>query len=412
MINLKFLKSLNKGDLFRSLLLISPFLYFACIPKFIIWRGVLTPENGLFIYPFEWILVILAFIFCKKKLRPLPLVILIFGFAYSLLISLQSPIPIISLFSSLKLFLPFIIYSQLRVSSRELKYLLIFLVGYLIFTTATVFATSLKLFSYYSILQGNELISEGGITNRGFSISGGPTLSAMAIFSTFVAINLIYRNISLSLFILIITAIIGVVFTFSRGGLYSIVIAAIFIYYFNKKSKFNLSKLITLFLVCAFAYIAANFSDIYQAIRNDFTVNNDIFLDTSGRVWRYEQAFQTSYENSFIGLGGSRYYADSLEFYKKPDFLSISSPHNVYLIILVEHGLISLFCFMSVLFAPIIRMLKSGFTRQIMPVVLLFLFSFQVELIFVYRPMIYLVALILMLTFVMHQPSLLRTQRF
>lgn len=412
MINLKFLKSINKGDLFRSLLLISPFLYFALIPKFILWRNVIAPDNGLFIYPFEWALLLLVIIFCKKKLRPIPLFVLSCGIAYSFLIGLQSPIPVISLFSSIKLFLPFIIYSQLRVSSNELKYLLFLLIGYLAFTSATVAATSLKLFSYYSELQGNELISEGGITNRGFSISGGPTLSAMAIFSALTAINLIYRKNSFSLFLFIALAIAGVLFTFSRGGLYSIATATLFIYYFNKKSRFNFSKLITLLLIFAFVYIASNFSELYQTVRNDFTVNRDIFLDTSGRVWRYQQAFETSYENSFIGLGGNRYYADNLDFHKKPTLVSMSSPHNVYLILLVEHGLVSLLCFIIALFTPLIRMLKYRAFRQAMPVVILFFFSFQVELIFVYRPMIYLSALIFMLLFVMHQPHILRPRRY
>ena len=128
-------------------------------------------------------------------------------------------------------------------------------------------------------------------------------------------------------------------------------------------------------------------------------MNENILSDTSGRTWRYQQAFETSYDNSFIGLGGNRYYADTLEFYKIPNLVSISSPHNVYLLLLVEHGLFVMLTFIGLLFQIIWKFHKAGLYRQVMPIIILFAFSFQVELIFVTRPLIYLTSIMWLIAY-------------
>jgi O-antigen ligase len=395
----RIIKNINKIAFAKSVLIASPFLYFACIPKFILWRGVITPDNGLFIYPIEWILLLLITLFCKKRLRPIPLIFLGCALIYSTMLGLASPTPIISLFASFKLVIPILLFSQLSMSELQLKYLFFILIGYLIFTTLTVLGSSLNLFSYYSVLHGAELISEGGLTKRGFSIGGGPTLTAMAIFVVCICLNLISKNLSSVLNIILIIGLTGILFTFSRGGLYSIVLSIILIFYFNKSSGFILQKLITLFLVIGVSYSILNFSDVYQFVRGDYKMNENILADASGRFWRYEQAVETSYENLFIGLGGNRYYADSLEFYKKPNLVSISSPHNVYLLLLVEHGLFVMFSFIGLFLQLIWKFHKSGKYRQLMPVIVLLIFSFQVELIFITRPLIYLFSIMLLLAY-------------
>lgn len=220
----------------------------------------------------------------------------------------------------------------------------------------SVFLLSLEVVLFSTVLgySGLEDAQSYGEIKRISTTAGGSTGTGVIIFMlSSIAFYLFYNRKYIQLLILV-SSTLSILFTLSRGAI--IVQLLFLLYYFlsNLQLKKSVFKFFFTFLLLASISIMLNnkyqvVSSVSERIGNS-VVSGDV---TSGRTERFKKSYSLFLNNPIIGNGSS-----SLVSYSRAkaikgssvESLNSFSPHNFFLLILVDYGLLGLLLFGLILF--------------------------------------------------------------
>lgn len=256
-------------------------------------------------------------------------------------------------FISLLFFIPFFIISDIKWDAEKIKILKYFTLFTFLFISLQVILSSLGLVKFNNT-ESNEI----GLYNRVGTTAGVASFTAPVLLVLFAILHTLYKNRLIRLSLLFVVAI-GVFLSGTRSALLVLVITLFINTIFVLKPKYKV------FLIILSIFLAPIIDDKFKVqetieARNknakDYS-NGDV---TSGRVERWLYVYNKIKENpesllTGIGGGNTPYYNK----YLKTDLKPTSSPHNVYLAVLYEHGIILLFLFFLILFFLAKKVLKN-----------------------------------------------------
>ena len=247
-------------------------------------------------------------------------------------------------FIGILFFLPFFIISDIRWDKEKLiilKYVALFT---FFFLSMQVVLASLGIMKF-----NNTEVQEVGAFNRVGTTAGVATFTAPVIITLFGILNILYKS-RLVKFTLLSVTLVSVFLSGTRSALLVIVFSLFLNLILVIKLKYKL--FLILFTIILIPIADSKFK-IYETLeaRNQNAKDYSDGDVTSGRVKRWMYIYDKIDENPEIlltGIGGGN--APYFNKYLKTKLQATSSPHNVYLAVLYEHGFIILFVFFGILF--------------------------------------------------------------
>ena len=140
----------------------------------------------------------------------------------------------------------------------------------------------------------------------------------------------------------------------SRGGLLSLLICFLAFLFFFKRTNIKYKKIIFLILISFICYVIYVYSDILLLQIVSRFVESEAIVSDSSRTELIEFAFSLFLNSYFCGTGIGSIQA-SLETLTS----GITLPHNLFIEILVQYGLIIFFCFLSLLYFIFLNIRKT-----------------------------------------------------
>lgn len=155
--------------------------------------------------------------------------------------------------------------------------------------------------------------------------------------------------------------------TFSRGGLYTIIIAfGVFFFYFFFSQKHRISQLIRF---STFGLIVLLSVTIYTSERTGGMLTNR-FLNqntkgvakgdiSTGRIWLFTKELEFFFENPFVGIG-----VGSSKYYRKAATGLEAASHSEISRLLSEHGAIGLVILILLIVVPLLHMKHQSYLAR------------------------------------------------
>ena len=169
-------------------------------------------------------------------------------------------------------------------------------------------------------------------------------------------------------FILIILCLIGVILTGERSnGFKALIGFSIFILIIDYVKLKN--KIILFFTIFAIFLISINFSDyikyryldaLYYKIHSK--EDRETFLNNSLYIKLYKSGLNVFKNNPWFGVGNKNYRIETCGIEKNStnkDYYCLTHPHQVYIEMLSEHGIIGTIIIMSIIFYLAFRLLRK-----------------------------------------------------
>ncbi|NLI35631.1 MAG: O-antigen ligase family protein [Bacteroidales bacterium] len=264
------------------------------------------------------------------------------GFIYCLLNALFIARDVeVAIWSTIELYLPFAIISFLPIDDDWQKYLKYFVAIIVILLSAEVFLYSSGIMEY-SIPLGKSRLGE---YIRISTTAGSATATGQVLFLLGVWCTDLWKNNRYFVLLITVVNVIGIGSTFSRGSIIMVILSFVVVvvsYLFSailtKKSiKRYLVLLITFIFFCVTLVVIASKIGLIAAIQQR-TEQEDTIADS--RVERFNEALDVFYSSPIFGVGIGQYY-NRMRF-DNSSFRAIgnTSPHNQYLLILVETGIL------------------------------------------------------------------------
>ncbi len=186
------------------------------------------------------------------------------------------------------------------------------------------------------------------------------------------------------LYIILFVFIIGLIFSFSRGGILGLLVAFCAQWIIKKNQLKRVLLSIALFIIIGFAWLssnnnylklAPNFNNtIYHTNLNDHLAATVAFTDVSNaeRLYRWVAGFNMILAKPIVGFGPNNFY-NYYKSYRADAFktwVSInedhSTVHNYFLLVAIEQGLVGLFLFIVLVVTALLicQKLYHGFNSN------------------------------------------------
>jgi O-antigen ligase len=310
-------------------------LFFVAYSGYIKWIPNLLIDPFIFFSIF--LIVVILFSGFRNNLNKTTLMIgclLLFFFLWAFVSSIwgtsqiyfiekiQKSIVILSCFFS-----PFFI---LRTRERIIEFIKLF--HFFTFLVATtIFITYIFLGDIFTVLYGNYLDGESPLPDYlalGILLSSGFILSIEKTGKVW----LIYKSIVL----------IAIVLLAPRGPLLSLILVSVIYYLFNRKLKFKWNAIIYLFLISIFILYFGNgiSSRLFSRFFEISDSSSSAFSSVGSRLELFLSAIDSFFNSPIFGIG---YGSFGIKFYGFEDRIE---PHNIFLEILAETGIIGLALFL------------------------------------------------------------------
>ena len=220
----------------------------------------------------------------------------------------------------------------------------------------SLFLLSLEVVLFSTVLSysGLEDAQSYGEIKRISTTVGGATGTSIIIFIlSSIAFYLFYGRKYIQLLILVASTL-SILFTLSRGAIIAQLL--FLLYYFLNNLKLNKSIFKFLFMIVLLVIISIILNNKYQVVSSvsqrigNSVVSGDV---TSGRTERFENAYSLFLNKPIFGNGSSSLVSyDRAKAIKGSSVESLNSfsPHNFFLLILVDYGLLGFLLFGLILF--------------------------------------------------------------
>lgn len=396
------LQSLNiKGNI-PFLLLYLPFLLAVAAPESI--ESNIAFGLGPFSFFLPLLLVIITapflFLFYPSKCQPLLASAgILFGFL-GLGAGFMGQLPLAGMVYGAYIAMAFFLASKVTWDQGTLRLILIGNLGILVFLGAQIVLLSLGLTTIL-VDEGFTEIGRAGQISRIRTTAGPATGTSHLLFliGAFTFITMLQfrcKLLTLSLFLTLVGTLIAL--TFSRGGLFMFfAFIGIFLFIRNKQLQANviykgLAVFIMVFSVAGLFFIN---DTLYQFLVGRGSIGNTL-LGTTGRIMRFDEAYQYWSNNVIFGSGLGGYYSRAEWLRYLPGIGEGStSPHNIYLLMLAESGIVGFLPFMLIMSLILIRSFKNANYITTWMLVVVFALGMNVELIYLETPSILIFCLML-----------------
>lgn len=263
-----------------------------------------------------------------------------------------------------------LLFSILHIKKDNLVSFKYFFWSIYFFLGIQVFFTAIGVFQFESGVQ-YEISS---YIRRGST--AGPATFTGHLFVILAAIMLLIENDSKIKLLIFLVTFILVFLTGTRSAAFALIISASFFYLSNIK-KYYVYKLFGLMVIFIIANYIFDFIGTLEARNLSAYDDSDI---SSGRFERIDDAlgiFTKNVFNSIFGIGG----AASPYFYQDSTIIKpIISPHNQFISVLVENGVIGILIFIILIVHIIFKLIKNKSIENIL-LISIILCTFNTEVI-------------------------------
>lgn len=248
----------------------------------------------------------------------------------------------------------------------------------LLFITLFVLSLEVVLFSFglihYTSATGNEIEGETFEDFMRVSTTIGAATGTSLVLVILGSLCVLLEESRFFKLCVYLIATVAIVLTLSRGGILTWALYSFCYFYRYYYVVFSLKKRFVSIVLMLFLLFILSDTGILDAVlsRND-RADGDV---TNGRMERFEKGLITYYNSSYYGVGMGRVYPDKCivgDFYS-PYF---SAPHNYYIIVLAENGIIGLIIVVLLLIVVLFAVDYNLLTSYIL--VLLLLVNFNTE---------------------------------
>lgn len=296
--------------------------------------------------------------------------------------------------------LPFMYCAFLTFSRLQIQSIAILSLTLLFLVCLQVYFYGLGFGSYISKYGDGSSIGELGVATRVLTTVGAATgTSVFIVLLSFVLLSLRQKigKFEIAIFIIMTTS---VFVTYSRGSL--ILILVYLLIRFNPFSdirsfvkRFSNVLLIIFFLGVSLIGIFSFFPSVVDVWTDRFYYSMSKGELDSGRFLRVEHALTEFESSNYSGVGLGHYSPRKKIIpttFTRLEFLGRSSPHNVYLLLLVEAGIVGLIAY---LFFVLKILLSSRKKKVFLPIFIpIFLLGHNVEYVYIMYPYIWALALL------------------
>ena len=257
------------------------------------------------------------------------------------------------------------------------KYLLTFA---LVVISLEIILFSMGILSYTSEVTGTDLTDGGFETGGIFRISttiGAATGSAMVVLLLGIVCTscFIYSK-YIQLTLLFLTTI-AIFFSISRG---SIIVWSFYLVVYLYKNYlsggFNERKLIAIIIICTFAVYAFQHGILDPLIERQSRLNDNNNI-LANRDEKFDMALQIIKESNYLGIGSGMIRPDKALIGSINKMYSFS-PHNTYLLLLGELGIVGILCLLGIYWSIIKNLDYSKIYAMTIPVMLLVTFNTEI----------------------------------
>lgn len=265
---------------------------------------------------------------------------------------------------------------------------------------AQVFIYGLGFKTYASAYTATQLGIEGEVTRVNSTI-GAATGTTVYIFITAVLSSLLFVKRPLIFWAILIVSFLAMLVSQSRGAtlmmlLYMIALGLPLL----RESRFRVGGfgLRLVLLACALVSSAGFLyfkPDVVEQWRKRVDYFRGNALDTAGRLYRFEDAYNVFIDSNCMGVGWGNYSARKRLNHFRHGVVGTSSPHNVYLLLLAEAGLLALVLYLILIYKVLSIAWRNGRYMVFVALLLLFLIGHNVEYAYLHLPFLWVYALLL-----------------
>lgn len=234
-------------------------------------------------------------------------------------------------------------------------------------------------------------------TTAGAATGSAVILFVCGVFAFYAALQL-FKGFIVPTAILAMTGS-AILLTFSRGGLLLFVLfIALLFFGRSPRFRFSIASKFALLTVAfgALAYSLYSNEEILGALttRGFGNAASTSFFSDNGRVIRYVEAYNYWTEEPILGSGLGGYYIRKRWLRTLPGIVvGVTSPHNVYLLVLAELGLVGFIPFMFLVLSPLYNSFKRRNIVLMFGLLVLYGVGMNVELIYLEGIMLNLIVI-------------------
>lgn len=258
----------------------------------------------------------------------------------------------------------------------------------------------LGLKTYVSAYSDGALGVVGEVSRVG-STAGAATGTAVYIFVTAVLSAVLFVKRPLVFWAILIFAAITILISQSRGSLLMIAlfVAALGLPLLKESTSrgggFILRVVLLLCALCSAGGFLYFKPDVVEQWRKRVDYMRGDITHIGGRDYRYAVAYETFVDSNGLGVGLGNYSARKKIMPFGANVVGTSSPHNVYLLMLTETGVVGLIAYLSLIGAVLWRAFKSGRHIALVGLAVILLIGHNVEYIYLHSPFLWVFGLLL-----------------
>ena len=306
--------------------------------------------------------------------------------------------------------LPFLICSFIQFTKLQITTIRILSLILLSLICFQVYFYGLGFGTYISKFGDGSVLGEAGMASRVFTTVGAATgTSVIVILLSFLLLSLRANLGKLEIFVIILMAS-TVFITYSRGSL--LIILAFILLKYNPFSDFRffLKRISAAIAMSLVLLISIGGILIFNPSVSKVWEDRFFYLSArefdSGRFLRIDHAMVELERSNYAGVGFGNYSARKKiipTVFTQMTFVGISSPHNVYILLLVELGIFGLLAYLIFICKILLSSLKKKTLLQML--IPIFLIGQNVEYVYLMYPFVWAFALLIAIALSRHMPE-------
>lgn len=306
--------------------------------------------------------------------------------------------------------LPFLICSFIQFTKLQITTIRILSLILLSLICFQVYFYGLGFGTYISEFGDGSSLGEAGMASRVYTTVGAATgTSVILILLSFLLLSLKANIGKLEIFVIILMAS-TVFITYSRGSLLIILVFILLKYNPFSNFRFFLKRISTAIVLSLVLLISIGGILIFNPSVLKVWEDRFYYLSArefdSGRFLRIDHAMAELEQSNYTGVGFGNYSARKKiipTVFTRMTFVGISSPHNVFILLLVELGIFGLLTYLLFICKILLSSLKK---KTLLPMLIpIFLIGHNVEYVYLMYPFAWAFALLIAIALSRNMPE-------